>query len=157
MLGDNIRSQSPKNYPVHTTLFQTYLNQENRQNSPIFVNSATAVTEDTYTYDQPDLTNSHVLVDSYGTGYYVPPGQHLHVERKLSEWRLRFELDKSGSTEQRQQEALDAPITQAYRAFAWLDHGVNPQEDDYEYVVLPGKGLQRRGEFPSATRLGTGL
>ena len=65
MLGDNIRSQSPKNYPIHTTLFQTYLNQENRENSPIFVNSATAVTEDSYTYEQPDLADSHVLVDSY--------------------------------------------------------------------------------------------
>ncbi len=139
MLGDNIRSQSPKNYPVHTTLFQTYLNQNNRENSPIFVNSATAVTEDTYTYDEPDLRNSHVLVDSYGTGYYVPPGQHLHVERKLSEWRLRFTLERSGSTKERQQEALAAPLTQAYRALAWLDHGINPQGDDYEYVVLPGK------------------
>ena len=147
MLGDNIRSQSPKNYPVHTTIFQTFLNQDNRENSPIFVNSATAVTEDTYTYDEPDLRNSHVLVDSYGTGYYVPPGQHLHVERKLSEWRLRFTLERSGSTEERQQEALAAPLTQAYRALAWLDHGINPQGDDYEYVVLPGKDFGAAEQF----------
>ena len=154
MLGDNIRSQSPKNYPVHTTLFQNYLNQENRQNSPIYVNSATAVSGDTYTYDQPDLRNSHVLVDSYGTGYYVPPGHHLHVERKLSEWRLRFELDNRGSTEERQQEALAAPITQAYRALAWLDHGINPQGDEYEYVVLPGRDFNAVESFRRQQDLG---
>ena len=154
MLGDNIRSQSPKNYPVHTTLFQNYLDQENRDNSPIFVNSATGVTEDTYTYDQPDLRNSHALVDSYGTGYYVPPGQHLHVERKLSEWRLRFTLDKSGNTEERQQEALAAPITRAYRALAWLDHGINPQGDDYEYVVLPGMDFNGVESFRRQQDLG---
>ena len=147
MLGDNIRSQSPKNYPIHTTLFQNYLNQENRQNSPIFVNSATAVTKDFYTYDEPDLRNSHVLVDSYGTGYYVPPGQHLHVERKLMEWRLTFALDNTGSMRQRQREARRSPITRAYRALAWLDHGIKPQGDDYEYVVLPGKDFNAMESF----------
>lgn len=155
MLGDNIRSQSPSNYPVHTTLFQNFLDQSDRTQSPIRVNSSTAVTADTYSYDQPNLTNSHVLVDADGTGYYVPPSQHLHVERKNSAWRQTVTLTTAKTDiPGRQAEALALPVDTAYRAFAWLDHGSNPSGVDYEYVVLPNNDYAAVDNFRQQQDLG---
>lgn len=155
MLGDNIRSQSPSNYPVHTTLFQNFLDQADRTQSPIRVNSSTEVTADAYSYDQPNLTNSHVLVDADGIAYYVPPGQHLHVERKNNAWRQTVTLTTPKTDiPGRQAEALALPVDTAYRAFAWLDHGVNPSGDSYEYVVLPQADFTSADSFRQQQDLG---
>ena len=153
MLGDNIQSASAGNYPVHTTLFQNFLNQGNRSLSPIYVDSAAPVTADSYTHAQPSLANSYALVDADGTGYYVPPGQHLHVERELSSWRQTTRLSGS-DVASRQADAMALPVETAYRAFAWLDHGINPSGGGYEYAVLPGRDFAATDLFRQQQDLG---
>jgi hypothetical protein len=77
------------------------------------------------------------------------------VERKNSAWRQTGSLTTSKTDiPGRQAEALALPVDTAYRAFAWLDHGVNPSGAGYEYVVLPGSGYAAADSFRQQQDLG---
>ncbi len=101
---------------THTTLFQTYLAD---------VNSATTVNEETLT--GLDTSQEHAagttvkMTDSVGNSYFLAASTaKLAVSRKLQE----------SMTE-------DYDSTEGAYAKAYLNHGIKPDGDSYQYVVIP--------------------
>lgn len=101
---------------THTTLFQTYLAD---------VNSATTVNEETLT--GLDTLQEHAagttvkMTDSVGNSYFLAASTaKLVVSRKLQE----------SMTE-------DYDSTEGAYAKAHLNHGIKPDGDSYQYVVIP--------------------
>lgn len=60
------------------------------------------------------------VLDPEGNGYYVPKGNELHIE--------------------------EIQNTNGMYAVAWIDHGINPKGESYEYAMIPQKN-QRIVEY----------
>ncbi len=142
MLGSGITYQNSKNYPLHTTLYQTKLNQSNRTLSPTWDNAESSLTGDDYGSSTTTGSSGHVLVDSDGTGYYLAPQQSLRVERKKT--------DVLTSTPEQNTRSG------AFRALAWIDHGINPTNATYEYVMIPNATYAAMEAF-RANQTGNGM
>lgn len=71
-------------------------------------------------------------------GYYFPRGATLHglCELRTGSWR---DIDKR----------FTAPTDQVTRPYLtlWLDHGINPTDGTYEYVMLPNKTYVQVEEY----------
>ncbi|WP_237101530.1 polysaccharide lyase 8 family protein [Nonomuraea sp. MG754425] len=73
-----------------------------------------------------------------GTGGYVFEGARTLVETRTGRWRdINEGDDTAGAFE---------PVTRRYVTF-WFDHGVNPLEADYSYVLLPNATRERTRAF----------
>jgi hyaluronate lyase len=76
-----------------------------------------------------------------GVGGYVFEGALSLVERRTGRWRdINAGDDTSG--------AFD-PVTRRYVTF-WFDHGVNPVDASYAYVLLPNASRERTRAFRGA-------
>jgi hypothetical protein len=116
---------------MHTSIFQNFLGlADSISIAPIYVGSQTGVTSNSYSMDFSD-TGSIALADAEGTGYYLARQTGLHVERRLY-------VSRDGS---------DNEDTQAFRAIAWLNHGVNPTDAAYEFVMLPNHSYSQATDF----------
>lgn len=115
-LGSNIHNNDGTHKTV-TTLFQ---NQLNSKNDAIVVNN-NSITSFPY---QTTLnnTNSHWLLDAYGTGYYVKNNQQINIDRQN---QTSPNENGKGAT------------TTGNFASAYIDHGTNPNNQGYEYVIVP--------------------
>ncbi|NQX59787.1 chondroitinase family polysaccharide lyase [Paenibacillus qinlingensis] len=102
--------------PTETTLFQNHLAD---QESPIWVNNHSPISEFPYAYEHV-LEESIWLMDHLENGYYIPAGQSVSVSR---------------SVQYSKHQATDAD-TQGSFAAAWLAHGCAPQQGSYEYTIL---------------------
>ena len=71
-----------------------------------------------------------------GVGYYFPKDAALEVlrESRTGAWR---DIHPDGPTE---------PVTRNYLSLA-LNHGTNPANQSYEYVLLPGKNAETTAEY----------
>jgi hyaluronate lyase len=69
-------------------------------------------------------------------GYYFPEGKTLTVkkEQRTGAWK---DINYGGPAE---------PITRSYTTM-WFDHGVNPVNDTYSYVLLPGKNAEQTSQY----------
>lgn len=146
MLGSGISNKSEQGYAVHTTLFQNFLNQEDRSRSPIFVNSAEPVIADAYKKFGKSPKNIYLL-DADGTGYYLAAGQSVEVHRQNQRVLTHTKVKKERDMNLRVKQALSGEYTEAHRAIAWIDHGVDPQDDGYEYVVMPNASIESLEAF----------
>ncbi|MEV0622868.1 polysaccharide lyase 8 family protein [Nonomuraea sp. NPDC050404] len=73
-----------------------------------------------------------------GTGGYVFEGARMLVETRTGRWRdINTGDDTAGAFE---------PVTRRYVTF-WFDHGVNPLEAGYSYVLLPNATRERTRSF----------
>jgi chondroitin-sulfate-ABC endolyase/exolyase len=148
MLGTGINSQSEK-YPIHTTLFQNYLNQQEPETSAIIDHQGNPIREMPYAQNIHH-SKSSILLDTEGTAYYLPGDQKIRLERKEVKWAPMTTLP-GGRTKQglkqRQEAALSLKKESSYRALAWIDHGTKPQNASYEYTVLPGSTYPQVKEF----------
>ncbi|MGW0804345.1 polysaccharide lyase 8 family protein [Nonomuraea sp. NPDC002799] len=73
-----------------------------------------------------------------GVGAYVVEGLRCAVETRTGRWRdVNAGDDTAGATE---------PVTRRYVTL-WIDHGVNPVDSSYAYVVLPGATRERARAF----------
>jgi len=75
-----------------------------------------------------------LLMDTQNTGYYAPAGQPLHVSR----------------LHQKSRDGHDKKDTEGHYAAAWLEHGVNPKDASYEYVVMPNTTPESLATFGAA-------
>jgi len=114
-LGSNI-SNSNKEYPTETTMFQGFLNN---QADPVFVDGESNVN---FPFDQSlsDKRN-HSLMDAYGNGYWIRKGSNVKIARQHQESRHNKTRKK----------------TSGDFASAWINHGVAPRNQSYEYVLFP--------------------
>ena len=76
----------------------------------------------------------NLLLDTQGTGYYLPAGQKVRVAR-------RHQTSRDGH---------DKHDTEGDYAVAWCDHGRNPTDAGYEYVVLVRSSVEALAEFADA-------
>ncbi|MGW4681889.1 CBM96 family carbohydrate-binding protein [Micromonospora taraxaci] len=79
-------------------------------------------------------TNAHL--SGQNIGYYFPGGVTLHCKRELRSgaWKA---IDPGGSTTTHQR---------AYVSL-WIDHGANPSNASYSYVLLPGAAAQQTADY----------
>lgn len=133
------RSQYRRNYPIHTTLFQNYLNQSDPALSPIRINNNEIVAT---SYDWVGNNQSAVIEDADGTGYYIAAdsGPELIVKRHQI---ISRQQDDSNGLDGRDNKT----DTFAWRASAYLNHGINPSNKSYEYVVIPNGGTTKALEL----------
>lgn len=115
-LGSNINNNDGANKTI-TTLFQGSLPSTG---TPTVVDGS-AKTGISQSEDLSE-TNAHWLIDAYKTGYYVLPGNTIHVERQS-----QTSPDQSGS----------GATTTANFANAFIDHGNAPSSAEYAYVIAP--------------------
>ncbi len=136
-LGSNINNDNATHKTI-TTLFQGALPSSG---TPTIINGITK----TGISQSEDLsqTEHHWIIDAYQTGYYVLPGNTLHVER-LSQ----TSPGQSG------------PSTTATNNFAnaYIDHGYAPASGNYAYAIAPNTTAQDMAAFAtdmqtSATRV----
>ncbi len=113
-LGSNIINGDGVNQ-TETTLFQSNLSSAS---TPIYVDS-TSVSTFPYTFAASG-SNSITLMDPIGNGFYLPNRTGVNIIRSS-----QSSIDNSGATN-----------TQGDFATAWIDHGKNPNNEDYEYVML---------------------
>ena len=115
-LGSNINNNDDANKTI-TTLFQGALSSTG---TPTVVDGAskTGVSQS----ENLDKASPHWLIDAYKTGYYVLPGNTIHVERQS-----QTSPDQSGS----------GATTTANFANAFIDHGNAPASAKYAYVIAP--------------------
>lgn len=120
-LGSNINNNDAANKTI-TTLFQGALPSTA---TPTIVDGTTksGVSQS----ENLTKTDAHWLIDAYKTGYFVLPGNTIHVERQSQN-----SPDQSGS----------GTTTTANFANAYLDHGYAPTSGNYAYVIAPNTTAQ---------------
>lgn len=92
------------------------------------VDGSTQPVEHPWSDQFDDATWAHLA----GFGCYVfPGGSTLNAlrEERVGAWR---DINKGGSTTERRRRYLTM----------WMDHGTDPSDASYSYVMLPGAGLQ---------------
>ncbi|WP_327588879.1 polysaccharide lyase 8 family protein [Nonomuraea sp. NBC_00507] len=73
-----------------------------------------------------------------GVGGYVMEGAHSLVETRTARWRdINAGEDTRGASR---------PVTRRYVTF-WFDHGVDPVDASYSYVLLPNASRERTRAF----------
>ncbi|MFG1867078.1 CBM96 family carbohydrate-binding protein [Micromonospora arborensis] len=80
------------------------------------------------------VTSAHL--SGQNIGYYFPGGVTLHCRREVRSgaWSA---IDPGGST---------TPLQGAYVSL-WIDHGTNPSNASYSYVLLPGVSAQQAADY----------
>lgn len=82
--------------------------------------------------DNLSKNSMHWLIDAYNTGYYILPGNTIHVERQS-----QTSPDQSGS----------GATTTADYANAYIDHGKAPSGGQYAYVIAPNTTKEKMTAF----------
>ncbi|WP_051621018.1 chondroitinase family polysaccharide lyase [Paenibacillus sp. UNC451MF] len=100
---------------VTTTLFQSFLGSS----SVPFLLEGTEVTQLPWRHNGANGQSTWML-DPYGNGYVVKEAGGLIIERNVQHSR-----DHRGVKE-----------TEGCYTTAWIDHGIRPQDADYEYAIL---------------------
>ncbi len=79
--------------------------------------------------------------ESQNIGYYFPEETEISVlkETRIGNWRDINGAVGAGS-------ANDREIIRSYISLA-VDHGINPQDETYSYVLLPGRNTDEMAEF----------
>lgn len=127
-LGSGITATVPDR-PVQTNLFQRHLSDPA---TPVIANGEIL----TGLNVERELPGDHAnwLIDTVGTGFVVPAGQALQLAR-----RHQFSRDKD-----------DTRDTEGDFATCWLDHGVLPEAEAYEYALIPRATPERMAALARA-------
>lgn len=125
-LGSNINNDDATHKTI-TTLFQGALPSSG---TPTIINGTTK----TGISQSEDLskTEHHWLIDAYQTGYYVQPGNTIHVERLAQTSPDQY--------------ASGATATDNF-ANAYIDHGYAPAGGNYVYTIAPNTTAQDMAAF----------
>ncbi|MEO6916807.1 MAG: chondroitinase family polysaccharide lyase, partial [Chitinophagaceae bacterium] len=126
-VGSNI-SNSIKNYPTITTLFQNYLVNHD---APVF--SADKIVTD-FPFEQKWMSAANLsMIDNRRTGYYLPDAGNIV-------------LSKSVQKSRNQQDTRD---TEGAFAKLIIDHGKAPVNASYHYAMLIGTDSAHMNQFVS--------
>jgi len=74
--------------------------------------------------------------DGADIGYYFPDGEDINVIRE----------ERTGTWKNLRTDASSTPYTARWLTM-WVNHGINPQAQDYSYVILPGKTSAQTKEY----------
>lgn len=113
-LGSDIHTRNVA-FPVRTNLFQKFLTEE--FDTTVLDGEPLILGDTTLTRDRTDATT---LVDPYGNAYFTPDDTPVHL-------RIGRQSSRDGN---------DKQDTTGSHATAWIEHGIDPRDDGYEYAVL---------------------
>ncbi|WOO39612.1 polysaccharide lyase family 8 super-sandwich domain-containing protein [Rubellicoccus peritrichatus] len=128
LLGSDIRGGNREDR-VNTTLFQNYLGsdaQNTNENSGDVKVNGVSFDEMSSIGDfgqfKKRLRGPVTITDAFNNGYYIPYNE-----------RVFLKMGDQGSllTQGQRRE-----MSYGYYATCWIDHGIDPEEDDYEVMVL---------------------
>lgn len=125
-MGSNINNNDASHSTI-TTLYQGALPSP----GTVTIVDGTSVTGLNQA-DNLSKNGIHWLIDAYNTGYYILPGNTIHVERQS-----QTSPDHSGST----------ATTTANFANAYIDHGKAPSGGKYAYVIAPNTTSEKMADF----------
>ncbi|GAB3652179.1 hypothetical protein GCM10028791_21590 [Echinicola sediminis] len=135
-IGTGISSED-KDHPVQTNLFQTALTKEHQTlKIPRKQLDDFPIEGNTYSW----------IIDPYGNGYHILNGQSIHFKKeKQQSYHNKYSINTG---------ALHGPpwgngtkSTEGEFATAWLDHGLEPEEASYQYVIYPFLAEKEQLEF----------
>ena len=129
LLGSNIRGGDSK-HAIETTLFQTRLPE---RNTPTYLNGRKI---NGLMQSNTEQENAVWLTDSVGNGFYTPDGQSLNFHRAV----------------QSAPDSSNEKVTSDLYATAWLYHGTEVTDEEYEYVVLVDAGAGTTAAFAENAR-----
>lgn len=129
-LGTQV-SNSNKEHRTETTLFQLHLGNQSDQ----LIVDGEVVGEFPY-QNSLDKKSDHYLMDNSGNGYWVRKG----LEIKLAKQNQNSRHNKTRKE------------THGDFASAWIDHGMAPENQSYEYVLLPGSTTKKLKRFAKAMK-----
>ena len=115
-LGSDIKNADGEN-PIHTTLFQSRLSNEDYVT---YVNN-NAITGVDYDFNQS--SGGFWATDAVGNGYIVP-------SNPFNSGTIYVKRDAQTSRDHR-----DTKNTYGDFVSSWIDHGLNPQNDSYQYAI----------------------
>ncbi len=128
-LGSDIANADAE-HPTHTNLFQKHL--------PDPATDATWATGEALTGLDINLTlpndRPSWVIDPQRTGYYLPPGQSVHLAR----------------THQTSRDQSDSQDNEGDFATGWIDHGTAPDAAGYEYALIVRATPERMASFAQA-------
>jgi hyaluronate lyase len=128
-LGSGISSTS--GHRVETIIENVKI-KDDASNS-IVMNGMTILSDQGVTHVHENASWMHIEGNVPGSdaGYYFPSGTSItgKKETRTQSWLLMNTYEKFNDPE---------PRTKSFATF-WLDHGINPVKDKYDYVLLPGK------------------
>ncbi|WP_168442224.1 chondroitinase family polysaccharide lyase [Pontiella desulfatans] len=128
-LGSGISAQSG-DAPVETVLFQ---NQLQKKDDALWVDQTQEIKA--FPYERSFAGHKPLrILDPYGTGYIVYSGGELTV-KKAHQTAPKY--DYSYRYNERTKKVKGSPYAQGDFASAWIHHGKSPDNQAYEYVVIP--------------------
>ena len=117
-LGSDI-TNADNMHNTETTLFQNVM-----KDKAIAINvNDDEITE--FPYENSFDGTNVCLVDIDSNGYVIPDAKGLKIERKTNESNLQGSIRSVGD-----------------QSVAYLDHGKAPKSGEYEYMILPQKGVE---------------
>lgn len=145
-IGTNISSVDLKNN-TQTNLFQNYLNNKNEQ---IIVNSK-KISEFPYKHKISinNTSKNNFIVDAYGNGYHILSKNGISLQRKLQESYHNEYSINTGKVHTGDKGLKD---TKGNFASAWIDHGLAPKNESYQYVIYPFLNKEKQGNFTSLAK-----
>ena len=134
-LGSGI-SVSGTQAPLVTNLFQYH---HHRKRPNLLFKTYSKEGEEIHKGEFPEkvLKEKEITIsDPGGNSYYLKSSSSLHIKQGLQKSRVpRFKN----------------PITEGYVSTAWLNHGVNPSNAEYEYAITPQQDLEESSKFDDRT------
>ncbi|AUU36235.1 MULTISPECIES: chondroitinase family polysaccharide lyase [Proteus] len=132
-VGSNINS-SDKDHPVETTLFQHAITPEL---NTIWINGQKI---EGFPY-QTTLKQGDWIIDSNGNGYLITQAEKVNVSRQ----------------HQTSAENKNRQPTQGNFSSAWIDHGIQPKDHSYEYMVFLDATPEKMAQLAEKFRANNGL
>lgn len=118
---DNGVETTIENRLIDKELDKLYINGDEVTNS---INNETKIDNAKWAYLEGNMNQSNI-------GYYFPAGTDLNVKKDT----------RTGTWKDVNNGKSDAVKTNTFFTL-WKDHGVNPKNDTYEYVLLPNKSKE---------------
>jgi chondroitin-sulfate-ABC endolyase/exolyase len=136
-IGTNISSIDTIN-PTQTNLFQNSLRSTN---TPIYTKSQGIITG-----ISKSGSSGKWLIDAYKNGYYILSKSETNYSRKNQK---SFHNKYSIKTGAMNSKGKGAKETKGNFASAWINHGLAPKNESYQYVIYPfleKEGIKKFGE-----------
>ena len=145
-IGTNISSVDSKNR-TQTNLFQNFLNDEKLA---VFVNDKEVKKFPFKEEIQIDKTSNNSVIDAYGNGYYIVSKNKITVQKKNQK---SYHNEYSVNTGKTHTGDKGVKETEGDYASAWLQHGLAPKNQSYQYIIYPFLDEAKKENFSKIAKI----
>ncbi|SHI93664.1 hyaluronate lyase [Clostridium cavendishii DSM 21758] len=139
-LGSDINSTS--NSPVETVIENRKLKADGSNKLIVqgnLVNDKLNSNNSTWAYLEGKTENT-------GIGYYIPEGQNTFAQKSLREGTW-FDINNSITTPEGKNKVSE------YYGYLSINHGTNPKNSSYSYVILPNRNLKEIENYANTANI----